>query len=183
MTEGIYKSYHHAPAHLFRAGSSYIVTAGTYGKVSHLHNDERKQQWRKSLDFVVRREKWSVVAWVVLDNHYHILLQAPEGGAERLPQMLGDMHKYLGRRWNGADGTPGRRVWWNYWDTCLTREASYLARLNYIHWNPVKHGLVAQPEDYAFSSYRGFLEEQNGELVHRWEGDYPWDRVSIRDDF
>src|SRR6185295_13265442 len=40
------------------------------------------------------------------------------------------------------DNATGRQVWYNFWDTKLTFENSYLARLNYVHQNPVKHGLV-----------------------------------------
>jgi len=40
----------------------------------------------------------------------------------------------------------------NFWDTRLTFEKSYLARLNYVHQNPVKHGLVAVANQYPWCS-------------------------------
>jgi putative transposase len=182
MAEETYKSYRHALAHLFRPSVVYIITAATYRKLPHLRGDERKNQWRESLDFVIRRERWQLDAWVVLDNHYHLLMSSPETGAERLPRLLGDMHKFLAGRWNKADDALGRQVWYNYWDTCITDERSYYARLNYIHWNPVKHGLAARPEDYPFSSYHDYLGAQE-EALRRWEQEYPWERVSVPDDF
>ena len=109
-------------------------------------------------------------------------MRAPETGAERLPRLPGDMHKYLAIRWNRADNSPGRQVWWNYWDTCIDDEHSYYVHINYIHWNPVKHELATRPEDYAFSSYRQYLVEQE-ESLRRWEQEYPWQRVSVPDDF
>ena len=81
----------------------------------------------------------------------------------------------------GRYARPGG-VWWNYWDTCLTYEGSYYARFNYIHWNPLKHGVTARPEEYPFSSYRAFLAEQEAD-IHRLERAYPFDRVRVRDDF
>ena len=51
----------------------------------------------------------------------------------------------------------GRKVWWNYWDTCIRSESDYYTRLRYVFWNPVKHGLVSAPEEYTFSNYQEFL--------------------------
>jgi hypothetical protein len=59
------------------------------------------------------------------------------------------------------DSIPGRRVWWNYWDTCICSEQNYYNRLKYVFWNPVKHGLAERPEEYVFGNYRDFLQAQN----------------------
>jgi hypothetical protein len=40
-----------------------------------------------------------------------------------------------------------------YWDTCITYERSYFAKLNYLYYNPVKHGYVQDPAEYSFGSY------------------------------
>ena len=182
MSDEIYKRYAHNPPHLFRPGAAYMITAGTYQKHPHIQEEARKRQWFESLLFVIEKEQWELVAWVVLDNHYHLLIHAPEAGSERLPQLIRSLHTFTARRWNNEDNAPGRRVWWSYWDTCLTCERSYYARLNYIHWNPVKHERTASPEDYAFSSYRAFLSEQEVQ-THRLEKAYPFDRIQVPDDF
>ena len=52
----------------------------------------------------------------------------------------------------------GRKVWWNYWDTCIRAEHDYCSRLRYVFWNPVKHGLVDSPEEYNFSNYAVYLD-------------------------
>jgi putative transposase len=52
------------------------------------------------------------------------------------------LHRELAIRLNRLDVTPGRRVMYEFWDTHLTFEKSRLARLNYVHQNPVKNGLV-----------------------------------------
>jgi len=182
MSEEIFKTYPHAPPHLFIPGAVYFITASTYHSVHHLKSDERKRQWRQSLDHVLQREHWLLDAWVVLNNHYHILLHAPEASAQRLPNMIRDMHKFLANDWNTCDKTPGRMVWHNYWDTCLRDDRSYYTRLNYIHWNPIKHGLVANPEDYPLSSYRAYLTEQESDL-RQWEKEYPWGGIKVEDDF
>ena len=50
------------------------------------------------------------------------------------------------------DGTPGRKVWWNYWDTCIRGDIDFEFRTSYIYWNALKHGVVEHPKDYKWSS-------------------------------
>ena len=80
---------------------------------------------------------------------------------------------------NKIDGIKGRQVMYNYWDTCITYERSYWARLNYINHNPMKHGYVDSAEDYPFCSYHHAIKEQWEE----YEEKYPWDLVKESDDF
>ena len=54
------------------------------------------------------------------------------------------------------DSTPGRQVWHNFRETRLTYEKSYLARLNYVHQNPVKHRLVSVANQYPWCSAAWF---------------------------
>ncbi len=55
-----------------------------------------------------------------------------------------------------------RQVWWNYWDTCIRSEKDFNNRLGYIFWNPVKHGLVDNIGDYPFSSYKEYMQSEDG---------------------
>jgi putative transposase len=66
---------------------------------------------------------------------------------------------------NTLDGQRGRQVWHNYWDTCIRTEADFWTRFNYIHYNPVKHGYVRDPEQWEFSSLGMFLERKGRDWV------------------
>ncbi len=177
-----YKVFTHNPPHLFMPGASYMITGATYQKLPHMLRDERKTQRLDAFRFVLSKERWQLVAYVVMSNHYHTLLQAPDTGADRLSAMIMSLHRFTARPGNDADHTPGRVVWWNYWDTCLTNDASCGARINYIHWNPVRHGVATQPDLYEFSTYRTWQLQWDAEL-QRLEREYPFDRVSVYDDF
>ena len=148
----------------------------------HMQADERKQQVIASLHFALDKERWQLIAYSVMINHYHAVLRAPDTGAQRLSAIINSIHRFTASQWNKEDGTPRRQVWWNYWDTCLTSEGSFYTRINYVHWNPVKHGLVPRPELYGYSTYR-LWQEQWPSALDSIERDYPFDRVSIRDDF
>ena len=154
MPVDLFKSYRHAPPHLFRAGAIYMLTAHIYDQHPLIEESARKEDWATAFLRSASIYRWTVHAWVVLDTHYHVIVQAPKEDASGLPRFVSSYHKYTGRKWNQEDQTPGRRVWWNYWDTCVKSEIEYRNRMNYIYRNPVKHGAVNTPSEYRFISLR-----------------------------
>jgi hypothetical protein len=79
-----------------------------------------------------------------------------EATAKGLSAMLALLHEKTARWVNRLDSTSGRKVWHNYRETRLSYEKSYLARLNYVHQNAVKHGLVPVANQYPWCSARWF---------------------------
>jgi putative transposase len=65
-----------------------------------------------------------------------------------LPRFIGHLHTATPKELNRLDETPRRRVWFQYWDSHLTYPRSYLARLNYVHCNAVRHGVVCLAQHY-----------------------------------
>ena len=159
--DDIFKKAAHTPPHLFRANATYMLTASIYENVPVIRSDERKVQWRDAFLNSADIYHWRVITWVVLNNHYHATVESPDNPTS-LSKFTGSYHKFTSRLWNDADQTPGRKTWWNYWDTCIRSEEDYCNRLYYVFWNPVKHGLAEKPEDYLFSNYRDFLSSQDG---------------------
>jgi putative transposase len=166
--DDIFKKAQHNPPHLFRPHAVYMLTASTYQRDNIIHGSERKIQWRDAFIKAAELSNWRIIAWVVLSNHYHAIIESPDN-AQSLAKMTGSCHKFTSRLWNDADNTPGRKVWWNYWDTCIRSETDYLNRFRYVLWNPVKHKLVEKPEDYLFSNYQD---------VHEWQGGFDFTDLS-----
>lgn len=82
-------------------------------------------------------------------------------------------------RWNQ---TPGRQNWFQYRDTELTFQKSYLARLNYVHTNAVHHGLVREPSLYPWCS-AGWFERRAATSFYKTVMAIKVDRVQVVDDF
>jgi putative transposase len=103
---------------------------------------------------VTRSFGWQLEAWAVFSNHYHFVAHSPqnETGATSLESMLRILHTKTARWVNRLEDSENRVVWFNYWDTRLTYQRSYLARLNYVHQNPVRHGLVPVANQYPWCS-------------------------------
>jgi len=124
-----------------------------------MKTEARKSEWSNSFIKASEIYGWDVIAWVVLDNHYHVIVTSPEQNATSLSKYVGSFHKFTARQWNGKDQTVGRKVWWNYWDTCVRSEQDFINRLKYVFWNPVKHGYVDNPDMYPHSNYSQFMKE------------------------
>jgi putative transposase len=146
----------HAPLHQLSGRGTYFVTAGTYIKEHFFRTADRLQVLHRGLLTVAQDYGWQLEAWSVFSNHYHFVGHSPEheDSAESLSAMLGLLHEKTAKWINRLDGSRGRQVWHNFWETQLTYQKSYLARLNYVHQNPVKHGLVvvAKPVSLVLST-------------------------------
>lgn len=151
-------SWPHAPLHQLSESGTYFVTVGTYHKEHHFRGTARLRVLHRGLLTVAHDFGWQFEAWVVFSNHYHFVAHSPanEVGAQSLSRMLGLLHEKTAKWINRLDHTPGRQVWHNFRETRLTYEKSYLARLNYVHQNPVKHGLVPVANQYPWCSASWF---------------------------
>jgi putative transposase len=96
--------------------------------------------------------------------------------------VIGHLHRELAMRLNRIDGTPGRRVMYEFWDTHLTFEKSWLARLNYVHQNAVKHGLVALANQYPWCSAPRFESNARCGFVKSVYS-FKTNHVNVPDDF
>ena len=176
------RRWHHRPEHAFVPGSPYIVTAATLHQKPIFSDGHRLALLRDCLFSAADRYGWRFQAWAVFPNHYHFVALAPEDGTT-LGDAIRQVHSETARDVNKLDGLTGRRqVWFQYWDTCITNEASYYARLNYVHNNPVKHGVVSAAEQYPFCSARWFQMKAEAGFRRKVES-YRYDRVQVRDDF
>jgi len=160
MPDSSFKPGHNTPPHLFLADWFYMLTGATYKQKPLIRSDNRKIEWINAFLSATTKYRWEVIAWVVMDNHYHAVLKSPPDGASNLPKFVVSFHKYTARRWNDQEKQTGRMVWWNYWDTCIHSQRDYMNRLQYVFWNPVKHGLVDEPEKYPYSNYTDFLAQE-----------------------
>ncbi|HTQ59116.1 MAG TPA: transposase [Candidatus Solibacter sp.] len=146
VPKGTAPDWPHAPLHRLCEGGTYIVTAGTYKRSHHFRDADRLTFLTEALLALSNEYGWKLQAWAVFSNHYHFVAESTQPGTlRRLVQYL---HSASAKYINQLDGTPGGTVWFQYWDTMLTYQKSYLARLNYVHMNAVRHELVREPSAY-----------------------------------
>lgn len=159
------------PPHIYLDDTFYFITARTLKKVHLFNTNQKKQILLDVIKQAVNKYDCKFLAWIILDNHYHLLLKLLVG--ETLSGFVGNIHTNSSRLLNQADNYIGRKVWWNYWDHCIRDEGDYYRHLNYIHQNPIKHGYVQKMEDYYFSSYKQYLSKYGTEWLHNCFEQYP----------
>jgi putative transposase len=181
MKEEHFKKYQHAPAHFFLTEYHYFITASTYGKRSYLDSDDKKQLLFGIICETFKNDIGKLYGWVILSNHYHILAHLKD--AFRLPRIVRRIHSKCAVLLNRMDHQPGRKVWYQYWDECIRDEREFYAKLNYIHFNPVKHGYVDDPESYRFSSYNSWLRTEGESRLEGLLRQFPPRETEKGDDF
>ena len=174
----------HAPNHRLCTRGTYFVTASTYLKEHHFRGKERLVVLHRGLLKVTHDFGWQLEAWAVFSNHYHFVAHSPSDApnAANLPDMLSSLHAKTGSWVNHLDETPGRKVWFNFRETRLTFQKSLLMRLNYVHQNPVKHGLVPVANQYPWCSARWF-ESTASESTVKSIYAFKSDKAHIPDEF
>lgn len=110
-----------------------------------------------------RQFKVAIHAWVIMDNHFH-LLATPETG-DGLPMMMQAVGRAYVRYFNLRHGRSGTLWEGRYRSTLIESERYLLACMVYIDLNPVRAGMVAQPADFRWSSHRHCIGQASDKLV------------------
>ncbi|MFA6546135.1 MAG: transposase [Limisphaerales bacterium] len=175
------KDWPHAPVHRLADNAVYFVTASTLHRHHLFDTPEKRDLLERLLLSFAKDFSWQLEAWAVFANHYHFVARG-NPGSSNLGEFLHDLHGVSARELNKLDGVKGRAVWFNFWDTKLTLQHSYLARLNYVHQNAVKHGLVPVANQYPWCSAVWFERVASPAQVKAICG-FKIDRVKVEDDF
>ena len=175
------KDWPHALIHRLDSAGIYIVTGATLHKQHLYTGPERLTLLEDELLTLSKQCDWQLEAWAVFVNHYHIIARA-QTQAAKLDDFLNHLHSNTARDLNEMDQAAGRQVWYNFWETKLTFERSYLARLNYVHQNPVKHGLVPVANQYPWCS-AGWFERTASPAQVETIYSFKTDKLKIADDY
>jgi putative transposase len=170
----------HNPPHIWVDNQIYFVTASTLLRRHLLALASHKQCVQQELFDLAPAYGLELRAWVILDNHYHLLFYLQT--AENLPLFFKRLHAKTAAVLNKLDGQPGRRIWWNYWDRCIRNDRDYWQHFNYVHYNPVKHGYVKNLRDWPYSSLSTYLEAKGLEWINDCWQRYPIRELEIKDD-
>jgi putative transposase len=98
---------------------------------------------------------------------------------ESLRNFLRHLHSVTAIEANKLEETPGRRVWFEFWETRITFPRSYFARLNYVHHNAVRHGLVRLASQYPWCS-GGWFEKKASRSFFQAVAGFPRDTVNAQ---
>jgi putative transposase len=146
---------------------------GTYFFTVNLLQRQENDLLLRNIDYlrtVVRsvkmRHPFLIHGWVVLPEHIHCVLELPEGDSDfatRWRLIKADFSKLLPvseRRSNVRQRRGERGIWQRrFWEHLIRDESDYRAHMDYVHINPVKHGLVKRVRDWPFSTFHRLVEQ------------------------
>lgn len=164
----------HQPPHLVEDQARYLLTAACYEHRHLIDTADRRKQLVDLLFEGMIGAGIEIYAWVVLPNHYHLLTNVEDSAL--LGRVFRLVHGRTSRLWNLRDKAIGRKVWYRYSDRLVRSERHYYTTLNYIHYNPVRHGYVGSPYDWEMSSLSWYLDSMGRE----WLRDV-WVRYPVRE--
>jgi len=114
------------------------------------------------LRFVRQRDGWTVFAWVLMSDHYHLAIRSR---AVPIPQGFHSLHGTFSRRFNRRRGRTGA-LWQSRYQAKPVHEQRYLDRvILYIHLNPVAGGLVENPTEHVFGGHREIANRVKNPLI------------------
>lgn len=172
-------SWPHAPSKLVTEPGTYFVTSATYHR-EQFFNSREKLLLLQSIIFEVSLEfSFELQAWAIFQNHYHLIGFMPIDSGIR--KMTAKIHSVSARELNRLDEALGRKIWHQCRETLLTYEKSYLARLNYVHNNPTKHGF-GPAINYPFCSAHWFETHGDRSFVETVKS-FKYDQLQIDDDY
>ena len=160
---------------VWNPGGTYFFTVNL---LQRHNNDLLVQQidvLRKNVQQVRTDHPFKIHAWVVLPEHLHCIIELPSGDSDfatrwRLIKMgfskaLPNTEKQsMSRLKRGERGIWQRR----YWEHLIRDDADYRAHMDYVHINPVKHGLVKQVSDWPYSTFHKLVKD--GIYPSDWSG-------------
>jgi putative transposase len=159
----------------FMAGGSFFFTVNLAERRLRLltqHIDELRNAFRQTR----RRHPFTVDAMVVLPDHLHAVWTLPEGDADfatrwRLIKSAFSHSLPSGERISDSRAAKGERGIWQrrYWEHTIRDQNDFARHVDYVHINPVKHGLVPRVRDWPYSSFHRMVKL--GIYPEDWAGD------------
>jgi putative transposase len=162
-------------------GGYYFFTVVTYNRRRFLVDDLARECLRSAWQRVRQKRAFEVVAFCLLPEHLHCVWRLPEDDNDYSQRWL-SIKKGFTRRYLGAGGhepvqSPSRHkkrergIWQRrFWEHQIRDQEDLQRHVDYIHYNPVKHGLVEDVEDWPWSTYRRFVRD--GFYQHHVLNDY-----------
>ncbi|NJC87733.1 MAG: transposase [Desulfuromonas sp.] len=131
-------------------GAVYHVTSRGNARADIFTDDRDRELFLKVLGQVVRRFNWLCHAYCLMDNHYHLLIETPEGNLSAGMRQLNGVYTQAYNRTHERDG----HVFKGRFKAMLVEKETHLLELcRYIVLNPVRAGMVKRPDDHPWSSY------------------------------
>ena len=147
------------PLRLEFAGALYHLTSRGNRREDIFEDDTDREVFLSVLDKACDTHNWVCHAYCLMSNHYHLLIETPDGNLSKGMRQLNGVYTQTHNRRHGRSG----HVFQGRYKAILVEKESYLLELSrYIVLNPVRAGMVRSARDWPWSSYRATAGQSNG---------------------
>lgn len=144
------------PLRIEFAHGLYHVTSRGDGREDIYLSDSDRELFLEVLSETLDRFNWVIHAYCLMDNHYHLLLETPDGNLSKGMRQLNGVYT---QRFNRKHGRVGH-VFQGRYKAIIVQKESYLLELaRYIVLNPVRAEMVRSAKDWPWSSYRATSDQ------------------------
>lgn len=169
-------------------GGTYFFTLVSERRQPILTHPDIRQALREAIQTVRLSLPFAIDAWVLLPDHLHAIWRLPPGDADfsnRWRLIKRHVTHACGSRYNRSDllshrrQTKGQGTLWQqrFWEHLIHDERDYARHFDYLHGNPLKHGLVTRVGDWPWSSFHRWVKE--GIYPVDWGGDASLDELGV----
>lgn len=139
----------------YSKGNIYFVTCVTYQRKPILIKNP--QDFKISLNYARRIIPFRLIAWVLLPDHLHIIID-PQGS--NLSYIIMRFKQKFAGIYRSRNKLKSGRIWQHrFWDHIIRDQNDLNRHIDYIHFNPVKHGLTTNPLSYRESSFYDYVQD------------------------
>ena len=137
----------------FAGAIQHVTARGVARSAIYLAEIERRS-FLTTLAETLARQDWTLIAYCLMGNHYHLLLRTEKANLAVGMKYLNACHA---QRFNGWHDRPGHLFGGRYWSTVVEDESHLIEAGRYIALNPVRARLCREPERWRWSSYRATI--------------------------
>jgi putative transposase len=147
------------PLRIEYAGAVYHITSRGNEKKAVFKSDQDRANFLNTLQHVNKRYNWICHAYCLMDNHYHILIETPDGNLALGMRQLNGVYTQL---FNKLHGRAGHLFQGRYKSILIQKDSHLLEVCRYVVLNPVRAKMVAAPGEWKWSSYRATAGRESG---------------------
>lgn len=140
----------------------HFITGSCYDRQPRLHTADRRDLFLRILEEARFRYRFVVHGYVVMPEHFHLLITEPEIGDPSVVMKVVKerFSRFVHRK---TCNSVYERIWQKrFYDFNVWSERKHVEKLRYMHRNPVIRGLVERPEEWIWSSFRSYLYGEIG---------------------
>lgn len=138
------------PLRLEFSGAVYHITARGNARQEIFLDDNDREKFLSLLGQEVEQQRWKCYSYCLMGNHYHLVIETPEGNlVSGVKRLNGVYSQWFNRR----HGRVGHLFQGRYKSIIVDKESYLLELCRYVVLNPVRAGIVQRPGDWKWSSY------------------------------